>query len=242
MTATAEILEKSDLTIDETLQHVQDAISRNAWADTPLWQDLTSGNLNLEQLKEFVLQFGVFALHNHNFHGPLYVSCPDPKWRAMLAEVVYEEGTGNLYSNGKPHNELWCEFGEAVGLTRDEMWNAELSPVTTAFKGYLTEICHRSFLEGVSALMMAGEAQAPGNCARIAEALKKKFDLSDEAVMFWTVHEVADEDHSGTGRELMEQFAQTQEQRHLVVETVEEYLRVERALQRDIYERMQALA
>ena len=115
---------------------------------------------------------------------------------------------------------LW---GEAIGLTRDEMWNGELSPVTTAFKGYLTEICRRSFLEGVSALMMAGEAQAPGNFDRVAKALKKRFDLSDEAVAFWTVHDVADEDHSGTGRELMEQFAQTQEQRHLVVETVEEY-------------------
>ena len=242
MTATAENVEKQGLTIEETLQQVEDAIKRHSYEDEPLWQALMTGNVNEAQIKEFTIQFGVFALHNHNFHGPLYVSCPDPKWRAMLAEVVYEEGTGNLYSNGRPHNELWMLWGEAIGLTRDEMWNGELSPVTTAFKGYLTEICRRSFLEGVSALMMAGEAQAPGNFDRVAKALKKRFDLSDEAVAFWTVHDVADEDHSGTGRELMEQFAQTQEQRHLVVETVEEYLRVQDALQRDIYERMQALA
>ena len=242
MTATAENVNKRELTIDETLQQVDEAIQRHSYEDEPMWQDLMTGNVNEEQIKEFTRQFGVFALHNHNFHGPLYVSCPDPKWRAMLAEVVYEEGTGHLYSNGLPHNELWMRWGEAIGLTRDEMWNAELSPITTAFKGYLTEICNRSFLEGVSALMMAGEAQAPGNFAKVAKALKKRFDLSDDDVKFWTVHDVADEDHSGAGRELMEMFARTDEQRRLVVDTVEEYLRVQDALQRDIYERMQALA
>ena len=153
---------RGTLSVDDTLDEVKKLLEQYAWANHPMWKSLIEGTVNIEQLREWVRQYGVFALHNHGYHGPLYVNCPDPKMRAMLAEVVYEEGTGLLYSNGKPHNEIWCQFGEAIGLTREEMWGAELCSGARALKAFLNDRCNNSFIEGVSALMLAGEAQVPG--------------------------------------------------------------------------------
>lgn len=229
---------RGTLSVDNTLDEVKKLIAQHSWPNHPMWKSLVEGTLNVEQLREWVRQFGVFALYNHGYHGPLYVNCPDPKWRAMIAEVVYEEGTGNLYSNGKPHNELWCQFGEAIGLTRDEMWGAELCSGARALKAFLNDRCSNSFLEGVSALMLAGEAQVPGFFNKLAESLKTTFDLSDQDVEFFTIHDEADEDHSGTGREIVIQFAPGEEDRRLVIETVRAYLGIEETMQNQIYERM----
>lgn len=231
---------RGTLTVDDTLDEVKKLLEQYAWANHPMWKSLMEGTVNIEQLREWVRQYGVFALNNHGYHGPLYVNCPDPKWRAMLAEVVYEEGTGNLYSNGKPHNEIWCQFGEAIGLTRDEMWGTELCSGARALKAFLNDRCNNSFIEGVSALMLAGEAQVPGFFDKLAKSLKKTFNLTDEDVEFFTIHDIADEDHSGTGREILIQFAPDVENRRVVLETVRAYLGIEDAMQTQIYGRMMA--
>ncbi|MDA0261891.1 MAG: hypothetical protein O3A21_06835, partial [Proteobacteria bacterium] len=44
----------------------------------------------------------------------------------------------------------------------------------------------------------------------------------DKGVAFWTVHDVADEDHSGVGKELLEEFATTDADRERVLEIVQE--------------------
>ena len=74
-----------------------------------------------KQVQEHIKQFAIIPLFNHGYHGRLYVNCPDPEWRVMLAEVVYEEGTGRLFSDGVSHHELYLRLGEAMDISRDEM-------------------------------------------------------------------------------------------------------------------------
>lgn len=225
-------------TVADTLNAIGVAIKQHAWKDQPVYRMLMEEKLNNKQLQIFAKQYGVFALHNHNYHGRLYVICPDPLWRRRIAEVVYEEGTGNLFANGLAHNELWMVFGEAVGLTRDEMWNARLYPGALALRVYFEWICGKSFLEGVAAHMLASESQVTGIFNKIARNLKTHNNLSDEAVSFFTVHDVADEEHSSIGVELLDEFARTDEDRRLVVKTVEDYLGIEELMYKDIYEKM----
>ena len=56
---------------------------------------------------------------------------------------------------------------------------------------------------------------------RVGQILKKQFGLSDEDILFYTVHE-ADSEHSDVGRRLLGQFAQTEEDFALVVKIVQE--------------------
>ena len=230
------------LDVDTTLARIDEMHAENRFWEQPMWRGLIEGTLSLPMVKEFARQHGIIPLHNHNYHGRLYVQCPDPKWREMIAEVVYEEGTGRLYADGVPHNELYYRFGEGLGISREEMKNASYCPGAVAFKAYFAGMCGKTFLEGVSAHMLAGEAQGPGYFTGIAEHLKERFGLNDEQVAFWTVHDVADEDHSGIGRQLLEEFARDEADFRLVLRVVRETIDMMNLLTADTWRVMQEAA
>jgi pyrroloquinoline-quinone synthase len=230
------------LDVDKTLARIDEMHAANKFWEQPMWQGLIQGTLPLPMLKEFARQHGIIPLHNHNYHGRLYVHCPDPKWREMIAEVVYEEGTGRLYANGVAHNELYYNFGEGLSIDREEMKNVRYCPGAIAFKAYFSSMCEKTFLEGVSSHMLAGEAQGPGYFGSIAQHLKDKFGLNDEQVAFWTVHDVADEDHSGIGRELLDEFAHDEADFQLVLKVVRETIDMMNLLTAETWRVMQEAA
>lgn len=226
----------------ETLALVKVALKESAWADQPLYRALMNEKLTLPQLRYFAMQWSVFPLHNHHYHGNLYVHCPNAAWRRRIAEVVYEEGTGRLFANDREHSRLWYLFSDAVGVTREQMDTFQFCPGALAMRVYFEWICCRTFLEGVSAHMLAGEAQVPGVMGKIARNLQEQNGLSAEAVSFFDVHEVADEDHSAVGTDLLADFAKTEQDYDLVLRTVHDYLGIERLMNEDIYRNMQRVA
>jgi pyrroloquinoline quinone (PQQ) biosynthesis protein C len=230
------------LTPDETLRQVDRQLRERAFHEHPLWKGLIEGTFNKRQVQDFIKQHGIIPLHNHNYHGPLYIVCPDHRWRARIAEVVYEEGTGRLYANGVPHNELYLRLAEEMGISADEMWNTEYCPEALAIRNYYSSVCSKNFLEGVSAHMLAGEAQGPGWFTKIANKLKERFGITDRGAAFFTVHDKADEDHSSIGKELLDKFAKTEEDLKLVLRTVKNTLAMSKMFDDGLYRRVQALA
>ncbi|MSP51410.1 MAG: iron-containing redox enzyme family protein [Alphaproteobacteria bacterium] len=209
-------------TNQNVLDKIQEIHESRPFGDHPAWAGMIDGAFDLKQTREFARQFGIIPLHNHNYHGRLYVHCPDPTWRAKIAEVVYEEGTGRIYAGGVSHNQLYYDFGEALGIDRDDLLNSHYCSAAIAFKSYFIRMCEGPFLDAVSCHMLAAEAQGPGVFAKLAKNLQKNFKLGNKGVAFWTVHDVADEDHSGIGRELLEKFATSDGDRKRVLDIVQE--------------------
>ena len=118
-----------------------------------------------------------------------------PRWFTKKVQA-------DLFADGVPHNQLYYHFGEGLGLSRDDLLNCEYCPGALGFRGWYQHQCNSRFLEAVSAHMLAAEAHGPGVFRHLAESFKQKFGLDDKAVAFWVVHDVADEDHSGIGKEL----------------------------------------
>jgi pyrroloquinoline quinone (PQQ) biosynthesis protein C len=175
----------------------------------PLWIALMGGKLSRPQIQATLRQLGVIPLYNHFFHGPLYVNCPDPVWRRRMAEVVYEEGTGGIYSAGVAHFELYLRLGEAFGISREQMYATRCCGGALAAQHFLENICRRSFLEGFAALALGGEASGPGVLGKVSDAFIKYYGLTPEQVRFYSIHEVADTDHSSGGIEFLREFART---------------------------------
>ena len=205
----------------------------------PLWAGLMEGRFEKPQVKEFIRQAGIIPLFNHLYHGPLYVKCPDPQWREMIAEVVYEEGTGRMFADGVPHWKLWLRLGAAFGLSPEEMWNADFCPEAIAYRAFFHNICSGDFLEGVSAHMLGSEAQVPGAVGSVSQGLKKKFGLSDHDLAFYIVHNHADSEHSDVGRKLLARFARTDADFERVVAAVTQMVKVTHVLSNGILERVQ---
>jgi pyrroloquinoline quinone (PQQ) biosynthesis protein C len=201
----------------------------------PLWTGMVEGTFNLDQVRYLCQQHGGIPLHNHKYHGPLYVICPDPDWREMLAEVVYEECTGRLFADGVSHHKLYLNYAKSLGLEPSEMYDPPYCAGVVAFQGFFEHLCGSTFLKGVSAHMLAGEAAIPGLYGRIAKGLQEKFGLDDVGVKYWIVHDTADKEHSDVGRRLLDQFATTEEDRKLVLKTVQEMIDIMHLMYDDIY-------
>ena len=229
------------LTVETTLAEIAEIHKSKPLFGHPLWTEWGAGTLSREQLQECVKQVGIIPLHNHNYHGRLYVVCPDPKWRVRIAEVCYEEGTGRLYADGVSHHELYVKFAQALGISREDLYATRYCSGAVAFKAYFSAICEKDFLEGVSAHMLAAEAPVPAHGSKRADALRTHYGLSDDDVTFFSVHEVADDDHSGIGRELLSEFANTEEDFQRVLQTVGECLDMMKLMYDSIYDTVKAV-
>lgn len=223
------------LTTQNVLDRIAGIHTEQPMYGHPLWVGMVEGTWDLEQTRYLCKQHGGIPLHNHNYHGNLYVICPDPAWREMIAEVAYEESTGRMMSDGVSHHRLYLNFAKGLGLEPHEMYDPPYCAGVAAFQAWFTNICRKSFLEGVAAHMLAGEAAIPGLYIRIAEQLQKKFGLSDEAVAYWVIHDSADKEHSDVGRRLLDQFATTEVDRQLVLKTVKLMLDVQHLMYDDMY-------
>ena len=111
--------------VSEFQTELQDSIERYAMLKHPFYQLWSAGELDLEVLREYAKQY-----YAHVKAFPTYVSathshCDDVAVRQMLLENLIEEERGE-----NNHPELWLRFAEGLGLTRDEVKNAELLPST----------------------------------------------------------------------------------------------------------------
>jgi len=206
-----------------------------------LWIALMAGTLSRARVAMHLRQFSAIPLYNHLFHGPLYVNCPDPLWRKRLAEVVFEEGSGGIYSNGVPHYELYLRLGRAFGVSPQEMYATELCPGSVAIRSYLAHMSSRNFLEGMAALSLGAEAQVPGVSGKVSETMMKHYGLSREDAMFYIVHEEADKDHSSGALEFLERFAGTDEDIDKVITAVRETVELSWFMYDDIWRCVQAV-
>lgn len=207
-----------------------------------LWIALMKGGLSRRQVAVFLRQFSVVPLYNHNYHGPLYVSCPDARWRQRLANVVYEEGAGGLYAGGIPHYLLYLRVGEAFGVSAQEMYATEFCAGALAWRGYFENASRHSFLEGFATLALGGEAQVPGVSGRVSEAMIRHYGLTAEQAAFYTVHEDADRDHSGGALEFLQTFAHTPGDLAVVIEAVRGAVEVSWLLYQDIWRVVQEVS
>lgn len=229
------------LTTESVLARIDEIHKEKPMYGHPLWTGMVEGSFNLDQVRYLCKQHGGIPLHNQRYHGRLYVICPDPEWRKLIAEVVYEESTGRLFANGVSHHKLYLDFAKSLGLEREEMYDPPYCAGVVALQVYFEYICAKSFLEGVSAHMLAGEAAIPGLYGRIAKQLQQKFGLSDVGVQYWIVHDTADEEHSGVGKKLLDQFATNEAERQLVLKTVRQMIDIQHLMYDDILRNVEAL-
>ena len=195
--------------VKELLTTIQ---AKRSFGGHPLWKEIAAGKVSPEGLKIFAQQFFLQVREFPRAVSAMHANCPYADARVELAESLYEEETGQISGCGLPHPELFIKFGEAVGLKREEMTEAEPLPGTAALIHWFeTSTKNRSFLEGAAAINLAAEGQVPGAFANFARALEEHYGLSTDDVAFWDVHEEADKDHSDVGDHIVVRYAVTDE-------------------------------
>jgi len=121
--------------------------------------------------------------------------------RREILENIIEEERGD-----ENHLELWLRFAEGLGMTREEVVNAEMTDKTRDAIEMLKGLsANEDYAIGLAALY-AYESQLPKVAETKIAGLKKFYDMTDErSLKFFETHREMDKWHSAVEKKLVEE-------------------------------------
>jgi pyrroloquinoline-quinone synthase len=157
----------------------------------PYYQAWNEGSLSKESLQLYARQY-----FQHVDAFPRYVSaahsqCSDWATRQILLENLIDEERGE-----KNHPELWMQFAEGLGQTRESVRAEKNLPETQDLIDSFFKNCRSGAPEALGALF-AYEHQIPEVSRTKIKGLKNNYGIEDQrSIEFFEVHQKADEYHT----------------------------------------------
>ena len=187
-----------------------------------------SGKLNKRLLGEWVKQHYHYVSHFSEWLATVYGDCPIEEVRDFLLENIAEE-EGVTGQSGFPavrHTKLLLDFAEACGKRREEIVAAqsrgELLPETLGLQAWCATQARKPYLEALAGLLVGLESQVPKIYAKTTPPLLERYGFTEEEVVFFRLHIVADTEHGERGFEIVERYATTPEVQAKCVRAVKE--------------------
>jgi len=191
-------------------------------SDHPLVQEMEAGTVTVPELQRFTEQFYLHISRMLPWIGAIYVRCPHEHVRTTLVKNLAEECTG-YQSRTDAHPTLLLAFAKALGSDPDQVRAAEQMTPGRRLTDYFEfmGLC-RDWFVPLSAIGIGLESFVPDTFTRIVAAMKANYDMTDDDLIFWTMHILADAEHGDEGIELVSEYALTaQARKHVFDCTVE---------------------
>jgi pyrroloquinoline-quinone synthase len=165
----------------------------------PFYQAWSRGELTLAALQDYAAQY-----YHHVAAFPAYLSAvhsntPDADARRIVLQNLMDEEAGS-----PNHPELWIQFAEGLGVSRETVLNAPLQPETTALIATFRDICRNgAYTDGLAALY-AYESQIPEVAETKIAGLQQHYSIFEpETLAYFEVHAEADQVHRAEERKLL---------------------------------------
>lgn len=166
----------------------------------PFYLAWTRGELSRAALTDYARQY-----YHHVAAFPTYLSavhsrCEDQVTRRKLLDnLVDEEG-------GSPnHPELWLQFAEALGLSKDDVETSPKSPGVADLIDTFRALCSQGTTEGLAALY-AYESQIPAVSESKIKGLVEHYKIVAPAgYAYFSVHVEADREHAAAERAILDE-------------------------------------
>lgn len=201
-------------------KELNSVIAKNSLLEHPFYQKWNEGKLSIEELRDYAKQYYHFVKHFPRFVSAVHSNCDDIEIRKTLVEnLADEEG----YKTGiENHPSLWINFAEGLGLSADEVRNAEpIAEVNDLVKGMYDLTKSEEYIKGLSALY-AYEMQVPEISKTKIAGLKNFYGVdSNKAIEFFTVHEEADIYHSKDELDILLKKTDSKEKQAEVINAAE---------------------
>lgn len=157
----------------------------------PFYQRWQKGKVPMTVLQEYAKQYYHYESALPSFLESALTHLEDGPAREAVALVLEEE-----LSHPRPHSELWLDFAEGLGVSKEEVRSTAPSPRTTNLVETYRSLCARGAEESLGALY-AYEAQFPEVAQAKAEGLRQHYEVTDEsALAFFELHSTLDIEHA----------------------------------------------
>src|SRR4051812_15465253 len=186
-------------------KRLEAVIAERSLLKHPFYQAWSQGKLSKEILRDYAGQYFAQVKEFPRFVSGVHSRCPEIEARKLLTENLADEEI-----HGTDHPELWMQFAEGLGATRDEVKAQQPLPETKAMVDDYFAIANSSWTEGLCALY-AYESQVPAVSTSKIEGLTKFYGVNDpKTLAFFKVHQHYDVEHARKVRELIDAHAEAE--------------------------------
>jgi pyrroloquinoline quinone (PQQ) biosynthesis protein C len=195
--------------------------------DLPYFCELRAGKLSIKRLQGWALQH---YLHNvallKGFALCMVKNSHDPDLFKYFLYQMNEE---------QHHPDLAKKFGVAIGLQDTDFEQA--TPIFECL-AHTSKTIHGMLLGAASenrASALVNETMVCRYSEEHINALRQHYNLSDKQIQFFTVHAVADQEHTAMASAVIAKHAQTEHQQELVRQAARHMVRFKVAKFEGIY-------
>ena len=181
------------------LDKIDNDIAKKHLLKHPFYLAWARGELSKETLSDYAKQYYHHVAAFPTYLSAVHAKCDDqPTRKQILSNLIDEEA-------GSPnHPELWKQFANALGADDVDLAKTEKTAETKNLIETFRSVCgDKSTAEGLAALY-AYESQIPAICESKIDGLKKHYGFTDpKGYEYFSVHIVADKEHSAAEREML---------------------------------------
>jgi pyrroloquinoline-quinone synthase len=124
--------------------------------------------------------------------------------RAVLANMCDEKGVeGRPGRDSVPHSELWLDFAEGMGSSRNLDWHTA-APEIRQLVQHFHQVASEGSPENALAAFYTYESQVPRIAQEKERGLREMYDGDDKTCGYFTLHATADVHHARVWRNHLE--------------------------------------
>lgn len=187
------------------LEQLEIRIAQYDLLSHPFYRAWAAGRLSRAELRAYAQDY-----YHHVAAFPSYLAALGLRLeegelrRAVLENLCDEKGVeGRSGMGAVPHSELWLDFAEGMGSTRNLEWHSPVPEVRQLIKHF-----HRVASEGTPeealAAFYAYESQVPRIAREKERGLRETYGADDKTCGYFSMHASADMYHSRVWRSQLE--------------------------------------
>jgi len=158
----------------------------------PFYKAWSAGDLTRDDLREYAQDYFHHVEAFPSYLGALADRLEDGATRrAVLANMADENGGGD----GRPHAELWLDFAEGMGASRNLASHEPVAEVRELMQRF-DNAARKGSTEEALAAFYAYESQVPGVAKEKERGLREMYGADDKTCGYFTLHATADIYHS----------------------------------------------
>lgn len=168
----------------------------------PFYKAWSAGQLTREDLRSYAQDY-----YHHVEAFPSYLAAFGLRLedgelrRAVLANMCDEKGVEG--QPGKPHSDLWLDFAEGMGSSRNLDWHNPVREVRELVR-HFHRVASEGSPEDALAAFYTYESQVPRIAKEKERGLRETYGADDKTCGYFSLHATADLYHSNVWRAQLE--------------------------------------
>ncbi len=193
------------MTADEFFKQLEVRIAKYDLLRHPFYKAWSAGRLTRDDLREYAQDY-----YHHVEAFPSYLAALGLRLeegelrRAVLANMCDEKGAeGAKGKDSVPHSDLWLDFAEGMGSTRNLEWHTPVPEIRHLIR-HFHHVASEGTPEEALAAFYTYESQVPRIAQEKERGLREMYGADDKTCGYFSLHATADVYHSRVWRNQLE--------------------------------------